>query len=90
MAVWWTVSAVGLLVVIPLVLVLAARLMRTAWEIRRYAEDIRSHALGLSEQLGAVPELARTRELAAQVQGAAVSYVAALDRLVAGSRAGAR
>lgn len=85
MAVLWTVSAIGLLVVAPLVLVLATRVIRPATESARYADDILEHGVGITAALEPVPVLATTRELVGEVTENAVGYVGALRRLVANS-----
>ncbi len=79
---WWIVNLVGLLVVIPLVIALANRVIRPALEIRGYAEDILAHGVLLSGNLDPVPALAKTEELIGQTKERAVAYAAALDRLV--------
>ncbi|CAN5311698.1 hypothetical protein BH20ACT5_BH20ACT5_15750 [soil metagenome] len=82
MVVLWVMSAVGLLVVAPLVVVLAARVIRPALEAARYADDILVHGVGLSGNLGPVPALVTTGELVGDVKANAVGYVTALRRLV--------
>lgn len=79
---WWVANAVGLLVVIPLVVVLANRVIRPALEIRRYAEDILEHGVLLSGNLDPVPALADTGELVGRAKDRAVAYVTALNELV--------
>jgi hypothetical protein len=82
MVLWWIANAVGLLVVIPLVIVLANRVIRSALEVRRYADDILVHGVALSGNLDPVPALLQTRALVSQVTQNASAYAAALDRLV--------
>ena len=78
----WTGTVVGLVVVIPLVAVLAGRVVRTAREISRYAHDILHHGVLLAGNLDPVPALAETRDRAREVTRNATAYVNALDRLV--------
>lgn len=78
---WWIGNAVGVVVVVPLVLFLMARVMRPAREIARYAGDILEHGVGLAGNLDPLPALGRTRELVAEVTQQAVGYVGALERL---------
>jgi len=85
MVVLWVASAVGLLVVAPLVVILATYVIRPALECGRYADDILEHGVGITVALEPVPELMMTRELVAEVTQNAVAYVGALRRLVAGS-----
>ncbi len=85
MAVLWVASAVGLLVVAPLVILLALNVIRPALECARYADDILEHGVGVTVALEPVPALVQTRELVADVTSNAVAYVGALRRLVASS-----
>lgn len=82
MALWWIANIVGLLVVVPLVVVLANRVIRQALEAARYAQDILDHGLLVAGNLDPVPALVDTREHVGGVAASAGRYVAALDRLV--------
>lgn len=82
MVILWVSSALGLLVVAPLVVILASRVIRPALEAARYTDDILVHGVGLSANLAPVPALVTTRELASEVRDNAVAYVTALRRLV--------
>ena len=82
MVLWWIVNAVGLLVVAPLVIFLANRVIRAGREINAYADDILEHGVLLTKALDPVPALATTRDEVRAVTGHAVRYVAALRRLV--------
>lgn len=82
MALWWTADAVALLIVIPLVVYLASRVIAPALEIARYADEILEHGVKLTGTLDPLPALADTRELSEQVKRNAVRYVTALERLV--------
>ncbi len=81
----WIMSAIGLLVVAPLVVALASYVIRPALECARYADDILEHGVGITAAVEPVPALRTTRELAGQVAANAVGYVTALRRLVAKS-----
>lgn len=85
MLVFWVMSALGLLVVAPLVIALASYVIRPARECARYAEDILEHGVGITAAVEPVPALVTTRELTANVTEHAVAYVGALRRLVAKS-----
>lgn len=80
---WWIGNAALLLVVAPLVVALATRIIRLLYEVHRYAEGILEHGVGLAGNLDPVPELVRTRELTDDVADAATRYVTALDRSTA-------
>jgi len=83
MVVLWVMSAVGLLVVAPLVVALASYVIRPALECARYADDILTHGVGITAAVEPAPALVSTRELAGEVAANAVAYVGALRRLVA-------
>lgn len=83
MVVLWVMSAIGLLVVAPLVVALASYVIRPALESARYADDILEHGVGITAAVEPVPALLTTRELTADVAHNAVTYVTALRRLVA-------
>lgn len=87
MAVLWTMSAIGLLVVAPLVVVLAQRIIRPALECARYADDILTHGVGITAALDPVPALVTTRQLVGEVADGAVGYLGALERLTAAGAA---
>ncbi len=87
MAVLWTMSAIGLLVVAPVVVLLASYVIRPARESARYAEDILEHGVGITVALEPVPALITTAEIVEAVTSNAVAYVGALRDLVAASAA---
>ncbi len=82
MVILWIMSAVGLLVVAPVVVILASRVIRPALEAARYADDILVHGVGISANVAPVPALVTTRVLVGDVTTNAVAYVNALRRLV--------
>ncbi|MDH3681904.1 MAG: hypothetical protein OEV40_18350 [Acidimicrobiia bacterium] len=79
---WWIGNAVLLLVVVPIVLLLANRVLRPALEIQRYADDILEHGVGVTENLAPVPAVAETRDLVAAAKELALRYVRAAGRLL--------
>ncbi len=85
MAVLWTMSAIGLLVVAPVVVLLATYVIRPALESARYADDILEHGVGITVALEPVPALITTGQIVEEVTSNAVAYVGALRRLVAES-----
>ena len=82
MVLWWIANAVALLVVVPVVILLANRVIRPAVEIERYANDILEHGVGLTKNLEPVPALVDTQALVEVAKGHAVRYVTALAPLV--------
>lgn len=79
---WWLANFVALLVVVPLVILLANRVIRPAVEISHYADDILVHGVMLTENLEPVPVLADTVGLVQTITGQAVRYVTALHRAI--------
>lgn len=79
---WWIGNAALLLVVTPLVLLLANRVIRPAVEVQRYADDILEHGVLLTVNLEPVPAVADTRELVAATKSLSVAYVGAVGPLL--------
>ncbi len=59
----WVANAVLLLVVAPLVLLFAGRVVRRLRAISKLADSTLAHGLALSAQLEAVPKLVETKQL---------------------------
>lgn len=81
MVMLWIMSAIGLVIVAPVVVLLASEVIRSALECARYADDILEHGLGLSANVAPIPALVTTGELVSAVTDNAVAYVNALRRL---------
>jgi len=79
---WWIGNAVLGLVVIPVVLLFANRVLRPTLIIKEYADDILVHGVGLTGTLDAVPKLVKTKELTGAALGLVGRYGAALKRLL--------
>ncbi|MEO5678175.1 MAG: hypothetical protein ABIS47_00740 [Acidimicrobiales bacterium] len=79
---WWIGNAALALVVIPLVLLLANRVLRPTMIIKEYADDILVHGVGLTGTLDAVPKLVKTKELTGAALSLVGRYGAALKRLL--------
>lgn len=82
MGLWWVMNGIGLVVVAPLVIFLANRIIRSGREIVAYADDILEHGVGITAALDPVPALITTRDEVTQVTNHAVRYVTALRQLV--------
>ncbi len=78
---WW-IGNVALLALVPVVLLLANRVIRPASEIERYAEDILEHGVNLTTNLDPVPAIADTRDLVSAAKGLAVRYLTAAGPLL--------
>ncbi len=79
---WWIGNALILLVVVPLVIFLANRVIRPAVEIQSASDDILEHGVILTEHLVPVPALIETDSTITAITGVAVRYVTALRRMV--------
>jgi hypothetical protein len=78
----WLANAVLLLVVAPLVLLFAGRIVRRLRAISKLAETTLKHGLGLSGQLEAVPKLVETKQLTGAARGLVGRYGTALTALL--------
>lgn len=83
--VWSVIGLVVLfLVVAPLVVFLAQRLLSRIAEVGRYADDILVHGVGITANLDPVPALLDTRDLVKEAGGGLLRYGAAVEKLLAG------
>lgn len=83
-AVWWWIGIVALfVVVIPVVLYLAQRVLVRAIEVKRYADDILDHGVQVTRNLEPVSALQETRDLVKQVGAGLTGYVQSVDKLLA-------
>lgn len=86
--VWSIIGLVVLyLVVAPVVVFLAQRLLSRIAEIRRYADDILEHGVGITANLDPVPALLDTRDLVKEAGGGLLRYGAAVEKILAGRAA---
>ncbi len=81
MTLMWIGNAIFLLVVIPAVVIILRRVITPAIEIGAYADDIMEHGAQFAPHLGALSELATTRDLVRQINGDLERYVRALERI---------
>ena len=82
MVLWWIGNAVLILVVAPIVVWLANKLLRPAREILAYSNDILDHGHALTGALDALPALERTRQLSETANQSVSRYGAALQRVL--------
>lgn len=82
MVLWWLANVIILIVVVPLVVLLANRVIRPAAEIQSYSDDILEHGVKLTGHLVPVPALIETDSTITKITGEAVRYVTALRRVV--------
>lgn len=82
-AILWFIGVAALfLVVIPLVLILVQKVLRSLGEIRSYATDVLEHIGGVTDNLESVPALLQTRDLVKSVGGGLGRYVGNVSRLL--------
>ncbi len=82
MVLWWIGNALLILVVAPIVVWLANKLLRPAREILAYSNDILEHGHALTGALDALPALERTRQLSETANQGVARYGAALQRVL--------
>ncbi len=82
MILWWIANFVLILVVAPIVVWLANKLLRPAREILAYSNDILEHGYALTGALDALPTLDRTRQLSEAANQGVGRYGAALRRVL--------
>ena len=81
MTLMWIGDIVLLFVVIPAVVIILRRVITPALEIKAYADDITKHGAQFAPHLGALSDLATTRELVREVNTGLERYAKALDRI---------
>jgi hypothetical protein len=83
-AITWSIIglAVLYLVVAPVVVVLAHRLLTRMREIGRYADDVLEHGVGITANLDPVPALLETRDLVKGAGMGLLRYGGAVERLL--------
>jgi hypothetical protein len=82
MALLWIADLILLLVVAPLVLLFAGRVVRRLWAISKLADQTLRHGLALSAELEAVPKLVETQRLTGAARGLVGRYGSALVALL--------
>ncbi len=82
MTLWWIGNAIFILVVIPVVVVLLARLVKPVVAIEKYVNAIHQDAGRIVVALDGVKSLVTTRDLVKRVGGGLTRYVTAVDRIL--------
>ncbi len=77
----WIGNLIFLLVVIPVVVIILRRVMAPAIQIGTYTDDITEHGAQFAPHLGALSELATTRDFVRRVNADLERYVRALERI---------
>ncbi|HYZ08301.1 MAG TPA: hypothetical protein VE709_06850 [Pseudonocardiaceae bacterium] len=82
MTLWWIGNAIFVLVVIPVVVVLLARLVKPVVAIEKHVDGIHQDAGRIVTALDGVQGLVTTRDLVKRVGGGLTRYVTAVDRIL--------
>jgi integral membrane sensor domain MASE1 len=82
MALWWIGNAIFILVVIPVVVVLLQRLLRSVIDIGKHVDTIHNQAAGIVIALDDVKQLTSTRDAVKRVAAGLTRYVKAVDRIL--------
>ena len=82
MTLWWIGNAVLILVVIPVVVLIANRVVSPAVEISKYADDILANGVLVTANLDPVPALIETRRMVGETLAGVARYGAALDEIL--------
>ena len=82
MALWWIGNALFILVVIPVVVVLLQRLMRSVLDVGKHIDTIREQAAGIVIAVDDVKALIPTRNAVSRVGAGLTRYVKAVDRIL--------
>ena len=82
MILWWIGNAIFVLVVIPVVVVLLARLVKPVVAIEKNVNVIHQDAGRIVVALDGVKGLITTRDLVKRVGGGLTRYVTAVDRIL--------
>ncbi len=82
MTLWWIGNAIFILVVIPVVVVLLQRLMRSTLDIGKHIDTIHGQAGGIVVAVDDVKQLIPTRDAVQRVGAGLTRYVTAVDRVL--------
>jgi len=82
MVLWWIGNALFLFVVVPVVVVLLQRLMRSAVDVGKQVDTIHGQAGGIVIAVDDVKALIPTRDAVKRVGAGLTRYVKAVDRLL--------
>lgn len=82
MTLLWIADLVLLLIVAPLVVLVASRVVRRLRAIGKLADDTLRHGLALSANLAAVPKLVETKQLTGAARQLVGRYGAGLVQLL--------
>lgn len=82
MALWWVGNAILILVVIPVVVLIANRVVAPAVEIKKYADDILANGVLVTGNLDPIPALIETRRMVGETLAGVARYGGALDEIL--------
>ncbi|MDQ3900698.1 MAG: hypothetical protein M3319_09735 [Actinomycetota bacterium] len=82
MALWWIGNAILIFLIIPIVVVLLARLARSASDVGRIVNTIHGQAGGIVRAVDDVKQLVPVRDRVNRVAGGLTRYVNAVSRVL--------
>jgi hypothetical protein len=82
MALWWIGNTIFIFVIIPVVVVLLQRLMRSAVDVGKHVDAIHNQAGGIVVAVDDVKALIPTRDAVKRVGAGLTRYVKAVDRIL--------
>lgn len=82
MALWWIGNAIFILVIIPVVVVLLQRLMRSVLDVGKHVNTIHGQAEGIVIAVDDVQALIPTRDAVKRVGTGLTRYVQAVSRIL--------
>lgn len=82
MALWWIGNAIFILVIIPVVVVLLQRLMRSVLDVGKHIDTIHGQAAGIVIAVDDVKALIPTRDAVKRVGTGLTRYVNAVARIL--------
>ncbi len=82
MALWWIGNAIFILVVIPVVVVLLQRLVRSALDVGKHIDTIHNQAGGIVVAVDDIKQLYSTRDAVKNVGAGLTRYVKAVSRIL--------
>jgi hypothetical protein len=82
MALWWIGNAIFILVIIPVVVVLLQRLMRSVLDVGKHIDHVHNQAGGIVIAADDVKALIPTRDAVKRVGAGLTRYVQAVARIL--------
>jgi hypothetical protein len=82
MGLWWIGNAILIFLIIPIVVILLARLARSAFDVGRIIDTIHGQAAGIVVAVDDVKQLVPVRDRVKRVSAGLTRYVNAVSRVL--------